>query len=526
MKILFLLALVCLAKADFLSLIETNVEPDPNASPCQLTEADTAQLDPTVKHILVRGLTADNKFVQDATHYLSRMDYRVCIVTGAQPNSEPVTFVWNGRKTVYYGKRDVHSLIRFVQQVESRLTLLPYETIASKMDKKAFDHVFVPKVVGYFPDPNSVGFSAFVEAASQLSPTIPCYVVHDQALAAKLRLNQIGQVALVRRLEKSTIYFQPSTSMAPTTDAATWTANDIVTWVNSNRGLVLHDLDDTNLYDPEIHNPNQYQLVSIGNRNSPLGLYFFKMLNKAIQNISRENDLKLTQTVPDPSAASDPAATAEVLLTPPQLIRLDDIKVIWIDLTKYPAARSKIEKLLVNQVPISNKDVWFGLIQTPAAGLEQTPIWFDMSTLNLTASDRSVDEANIQLLRNWILQVTNRAQQSQASSGTQQPQAFSMEPEPVNPRHGSSFVLNCKIANKVGECSWALNNQPLKVDGVQYQWSGLASEGDCSIMIKSADKMRDTGLWSCHVSSGATGSNALTSRLVAVHVHDTPKEEL
>lgn len=194
---ILLLCMLGLARADILSLVETNLEPDLSASPCQLNDADLAKLDPNIKHVIVRGLSAQDKFVIDTTHLLSRLDYRVCTVpssdttsTAADIPTDSVSLRANGRQVIYYGKRDASSLVRFVQQTDQRLTSLPYEVIANKMDKKAYEHVNVPKVVAYFVDSNSPEFQTFVEAASQLAPMTPCYVVHNQTVSIQNDLNK------------------------------------------------------------------------------------------------------------------------------------------------------------------------------------------------------------------------------------------------------------------------------------------------------------------------------------------------
>lgn len=182
MKIIVLLCLLASCQADILSLVDTELEPDLSASPCQLAEADVGRLDPALKHVLVHALPAENKFVQDATHSLSRLGYRVCVVASASATAA-INIHWNGRQVVYHGKRDAPALLRFIQQTELRLSSPPYEVIGNKMHKKAYEHVNVPKLVGYFADSNSLEFQTFVQAASQLSPNTPCYVVHDQAVS-------------------------------------------------------------------------------------------------------------------------------------------------------------------------------------------------------------------------------------------------------------------------------------------------------------------------------------------------------
>lgn len=193
-SMIIILFLLGAARADILSLVDTNLEPDLSASPCQLIDVDVAKLDGNIKHVLVHGLPAQDKFVLAATQLLSRLGYRVCTIASATATAatstssgvpaDSVTILANGRRVIYHGKRDAPSLLRYVQQTELRLTSAPYEVIATKLDKKAYDHVNVPKVVGYFADDvNAAEFRAFVEAAAQLAPMTPCYVVHDPAVS-------------------------------------------------------------------------------------------------------------------------------------------------------------------------------------------------------------------------------------------------------------------------------------------------------------------------------------------------------
>lgn len=331
-------------------------------------------------------------------------------------------------------------------------------------------------------------------------------------------MNAPSQVALVRRLEKSTLYFNQHTSrytpeqlIIESQSPEHFTAANLVAWVNSNRGLVLHELDDTNLFDPEVHDPSKYQLVAVGDRSSPLGLYFHKILFKTIQNISRENEREqYPRTVVEAEAI--PATTPLPL---PQPINLDDIEVVWLDLQKYPSALTKISSLAGN-VNNPNK-VWFGLIQSPV--IDTPTQWFDLSTLNTTASDKKSDDDNIHVLRQWILSVTNRPVAETVAPTldvtTTEP-SFLLEPEPVNARQGSSFVLDCKVSDKIGDCVWTKNNQEVPVVG-PYSWSGQQQDGDCALMVKQADPVRDTGLWSCQMKT-PTGSIAIQSKSVPVNV--------
>lgn len=332
-------------------------------------------------------------------------------------------------------------------------------------------------------------------------------------------------MSLVRRLEKSQIFFPPlSSSVMSLEPTQAIMAQDIINWIQENRGLVMHELKDTNLYNPEIHDPNKYQLVAVGDKSSPLGLYFFKILTKTIQNISRENEIWL-----NPSSISDDnddEQNSDIQNhiqsdEPVDLIRLDDIKIVWIDLQQFPSTALNLQKLYQIE-PVQN--VWFGLIHSPSTAIATQgldSVWFDLNGLNLTRSDRRTDQENIWLVRNWILTVTDRELKSATNdSSTGAPITFVLEPEPVSVRRGGNFLLECRVLPHL-KCSWMKDSQSIVVDSrYRYAISGRDG-GDCSLMIQGARIDEDQGEWTCLVD----GTNE-TSLPILVNVRYDTKTEL
>ena len=310
--------------------------------------------------------------------------------------------------------------------------------------------------------------------------------------------------------------FTPSIPTTPESSPV-FSAQEIVTWINSNKGLVLHELDDTNLYDPELSDLTKYQLVAIGDKTTSLGYYVYKTIKKTIQNITRENE-----SILNPVAEKDDSSLVSQDSTPKdlsQIVKLDDIELVWVDLQKYPMAGSKL--LLQNISPV--KDVWFGLVQIPSTEL-QSPQWFDFGTLNTTGTDKHAEEMNIQLLKDWILTVTNRNINLSIDSSSL-PQTFIMEPESILVRQGGNFMLDCKVANKLGECSWTKDGLPISIGLPPYNWAQSEDTTDCSITVTNADPQRDVGIWRCHV-SGIGQTAAITSNPVSVTFRTSPKKEL
>ncbi|KAH9415838.1 Calsequestrin-2 [Dermatophagoides pteronyssinus] len=546
-KFLFFILTICvLVRADrILDLIELRPSSIAYDQPtiCQLNENEVKSLltlseqsTNNQKSILIRIHENEDSFINDIRSQLSALGYRVCSFESSHESLvvANITIVNNdGHVIPYYGRRDPSTLIRFLAHLEQRISKSPYHTINGKLDKKAYEHVLEPKIIAYYPDITAPAFTQFQQAAKLMAPSPPFFVVHDPQLAAKFRLNQPGQISLVRRLEKSQIFFpSPTLSMMSSEPTQTINAQDIIQWIQENRGLVMHELKDTNLYEPEIHDPNKYQMVAVGDKSSPLGLYFYKILTKTIQNISRENEIKLNHplttadNVNEDEDITNSDAQADIQPNEPvDLIRLDDVEIVWIDLQQFPSASLNLQKLFQIE-PVQN--VWFGLIHSPPTAIATQgldSVWFDLNGLNLTRSDRQTDQANIWLVRDWILSVTDREMKSVTNnSSAGEPSAFVLEPEPVSVRQGGNFLLECQVLPHL-KCSWMKDSQSIVVDdvnGSRYRYA-IPSRigGDCSLMVKGARIEEDQGEWTCLV-EGTTEK----SMPIKVNVRYDTKTEL
>ena len=178
--VLSLISLCVSSNAKLLDLIELEVTPDLNAPLCDLSDVNLAINDKTNNYVLVDSSTvADSEFVRKSSQLLASISFKLCTVPSNSLESDIVVLRSGGFKTFFYGKRDAYTLVRYVQQLGQQVGDIPYRTIHNKMDKKAFEHLVVPKVLAYFPDITAPAFAEFQLVAGQLSPNPPFYVVHD-----------------------------------------------------------------------------------------------------------------------------------------------------------------------------------------------------------------------------------------------------------------------------------------------------------------------------------------------------------
>ena len=64
------------------------------------------------------------------------------------------------------------------------------------------------------------------------------------------------------------------------------TAQNIETFIEQNKGVVLKYVTEENFFDPELQNPNKTTLVAISDRQSAVGHYFHKILIRVVRNIT------------------------------------------------------------------------------------------------------------------------------------------------------------------------------------------------------------------------------------------------
>lgn len=196
---------------DIHSLLNADSAVDANAKPCQLTQSQLAVLlarsgspqtppttttEPSQKYILLSSLLPE-AFAQAAAQRLTSTGYQVCqvAVTPGEANHLPgeVTLLADpsgaAQPIVYYGKRNADTLALFAERLDARYSAsgagAAFSTITNRMEKKAFERLQGAKVIGFFPDPTAdPAFLEYQQAARQLSPNPPFFVVHDMHVSA------------------------------------------------------------------------------------------------------------------------------------------------------------------------------------------------------------------------------------------------------------------------------------------------------------------------------------------------------
>ena len=177
-------------------LIDFERKVDRNVKPCQLTSErmneilnPTNQIGSNGKFVLINSKFEE--FAIDSAPLLHTIDFQVCTIENNNNNNNEqtaktfgdVTIVLQSipRNIVYYGKHNADVLYRFVQKLDHRYSFMtnPVQSITNKMEKKAFEHVNGPKVVAYFPDTTAPAMAEYVQAARQLSPNPPFYLIQD-----------------------------------------------------------------------------------------------------------------------------------------------------------------------------------------------------------------------------------------------------------------------------------------------------------------------------------------------------------
>lgn len=274
------------------------------------------------------------------------------------------------------------------------------------------------------------------------------------------------------------------------------------------------------MYDPEIQDVNKYQLVAIGDKQSSLGLYFFKLISRTIQNITRENEMILNPSLRfneheemQVKDEMDNLNLNDLNLTTKTFVPLDDIEIVWIDLNEFPNTVINLE----NQYQIdSTNNIWFGLIHDPInIGNKK---WFNMDQLNFTQSDRTSDQHNIEQIYNWIMTVTNRISTPSYITDLNL-NLYLLEPEPVSVRQHGSFVLECK-AREGMNCGWMKNSSPVNnigVTGSRYQYVNKDNQpNDCSLMVNKVDTSQDQGEWTCFVNNDQNTNYSKRTVMVTV----------
>ncbi|XP_067128301.1 calsequestrin-1-like [Centruroides vittatus] len=397
-----------------------------------------------------------DSFTQVTAQVLRKRNVLICeadvsvikeFLADEQLKSGDVYIYKNARKYRYFGHRSANSLLSFILKLNST----QINIITGKLDKIAFDAVEQPRVVGFFMK-NTADYKAFEDASSQFSPEVPFYVVFDRTVAKHLKLDTVGQINLYRSLEKTPI-------PCPANPAS---VEDVRAFIQGHKGAVLTKLTEHNLHDPSLFDENRILVLSIGEQQSPIGAYFYRLLSKIIRNNTNNTEFQ-------------------------------QLNIVWIEPDTFPAMHIMMD-VLESTLGIPPILPAFGTVNLTT----NENAWFNTSLLN-TTGDKNAEKENIQLLSDWLSSVINKTVQTVKLVGRQ---SFLQLPQSQSVNEGDSVTLECVVENPIGDCVWLKDGRNIGYNFVKHkhlQWVGDTSSGVCSLRIISVEKSRDEGQWVCEI---------------------------
>ena len=311
-----------------------------------------------------------------------------------------------------------------------------------------------------------------------------------------MKLQNVGQINLV----KEKVYLPCPVNPA--------TTNDIETFISSNKGFTIKPINEFNLFDPQFQQ-NKTNFIVIGEESSAIGNYFHKLLTKMIRNLTKQAEQdKLAQQQTLTTLDSTPTTTQSAF-------NLNDMDVLWLDPRVFPSIyimRDQFEQFL-GLTP--NLKFHFGTINV----VTNETNWFDTTLINATA-EKKTDEINVQLLKEWILNVTAKPQEVQPKI------SFVNGSKQIEVNENMNFTLSCLIENQHGNCFWLHNGQTISLNHAQTRHSlrSNVKNGDCSLEITNANA-QDSGEWVCG-DLGDQNNPLVASLPILVSVSTSTKTEL
>ncbi|XP_042896091.1 calsequestrin-1 [Parasteatoda tepidariorum] len=378
-------------------------------------------------------------------------------VSAHQAKPGDVLIYKKGKGVPYFGKRSTRALLNHLFKVNGTQVNI----ITGKIEKVAFDAVENVKLVGFFMQ-GTADYLAFEEAAARLSPSVTFYAAFDRVVAKHLKLTTVGEIQLIKPFSKTPI-------PCPQNPAS---AADIEALVNTNEGSILSKINEHNLYDPKLLDPNRYLVLAVGEEASGLGRYFFHLVTKLVRNNTNNTEF-------------------------------EKLNIVWVEPQIFPIIHLVMDELETT-LGIPNKLPAFGALNITT--LKSS--WLDTSLLNCT-SDKTTDAQNLLVLQEFLTGVVTNTLVPVKIGG----QAFVQTPVSQTLEENSAVTLECVVENPIGDCLWIKDGRNIgyNLDRYQhYSWRGNHLNGDCSLHISSVQLARDSGEWVCEM-TGDADSPTLTS---------------
>lgn len=361
-----------------------------------------------------------------------------------------------GRALPYHGRRTTSALLSWVQKASQPIV----SVIAGKVDKVAFDQVHELKLVGFFVN-GAADYKLFEEASITKSRHARFYAVFDRTVAKHLKLDMVGQIALYNPFVKQPV-------ICPQNPAS---MQDIQAFIAQHKHVGLTKVDEHNIHDPELVDPNRVTVLAVADQSSPLGAYFLRLLHRTLRNIT--NTTAAAGTVPH-------------------------FNLLWVDPAVLPTAHAMLKHLgQTGSGPhLGTHDLLTGEGR-----------WFDMLTLN-ASGDRGSDEENVHKVLTWLVTLAESGATSGAG-GTAESGTWRFSEVPVSQigAEGTSVELRCTVLGAAaGDCLWLRDGRNIGASLSRLphlSWAGAGRNGDCSLVVHGLTRGRDDGSWVCQVTGDA-----------------------
>jgi len=300
------------------------------------------------------------------------------------------------------------------------------------------------------------------------------YIIYDRNVAMHLRFTSVGEIQL----------FRPPNKLPTTCPQNPASVADIETFLQANKGAVLTKITEQNMYDPSIVDPNKILVLAIGDAESSMGGYFFKLITKVVRTNSNNT-------------------------------QFEKLNIVWIQPEVFPTIHLVMEELETT-LGIPNRLPALGALNVTT--LQSS--WFDTVSLNSSGA-KPADIQNILLIQDFLTGVIANTL-TPVKIGAQ---SFVQLPASQTVYENTNVILECVIENPVGDCLWLkdgrnigynLNRYP------HYNWRGDALSGDCSLLISGVQIGRDNGEWVCEMTGDDTNPT-LTSPPVKLLIMTLPE---
>ncbi|TSU62999.1 Calsequestrin-2 [Bagarius yarrelli] len=175
--------------------------------------------------------------------------------------------------------------------VEFLLDLLddPVEIIDNALELQAFDRMEEDiRLIGYFKNPKSEYFLAFIEAAEQFQPFVKFFATFDKSVAKELtlKLNEVD-------------FYEPFMEEAVTIPDKPHTEEELVAFINEHRRPTLRKLRAEDMFETWEDDLDGFHIVAFAEEEDPDGFEFLEILKEVARDNTQNPNLSIIWIDPD-----------------------------------------------------------------------------------------------------------------------------------------------------------------------------------------------------------------------------------